>query len=165
MEKPIKGFEGLYSITDSGSVITHGGFRRIDGFLKLVMMNKYLAAQLMKDGHRRGYRVHRLVAEAFVANSSQKPFVNHINGNKLDNRAINLEWCTTSENHKHAFKMGLMNQKGEKNAYSKLTEEIVRKARKMRKEGMMYKDIAKKLGFSKGTIYDAVRGINWAHIN
>ena len=51
--------------------------------------------------------IHRIVAKCFIPNPENKMFVNHINGNKKDNRAINLEWCTKSENVRHAYKSGL----------------------------------------------------------
>lgn len=67
----------------------------------------YMYVNLSKNCIIKGYKVHRLVAEAFIPNSENKPQVNHIDGNKLNNNVNNLEWCTNSENQKHAFKNGM----------------------------------------------------------
>jgi hypothetical protein len=53
------------------------------------------------------YALHRLIAQTFIPNIENKPFVNHIDGNKLNNSVNNLEWCTCSENNLHNFKIGL----------------------------------------------------------
>lgn len=67
----------------------------------------YLRVQLWEHGKCEFVSIHRLIAVAFCANPCNKPFVNHINGNKQDNRAVNLEWVTQKENIAHAWDTGL----------------------------------------------------------
>lgn len=73
------------------------------------------------------YSVHRIVAETFIHKEIGKEFVNHIDGNKLNNKVENLEWCTQKENNQHAFKTGLMKNaiekaKGNKNRSIKIKQ-------------------------------------------
>lgn len=67
----------------------------------------YLRVSLLNNGHKITKSVHRLVADAFIKNPLNKPEINHIDGNKLNNRIDNLEWVTRSENEIHAFKTKL----------------------------------------------------------
>ncbi len=98
--RDVPGYEGLYQVSDRGQVFS---VRR----KKLRKLNDtgrgYLQVALAKDGQRTHPLVHRLVAEAFIPNLENKPQINHINGDKTDNRVENLEWCTMSENlfHRH----------------------------------------------------------------
>ena len=68
----------------------------------------YLRVSLCKGGIKKSYLLHKLVAETFIDNSGNKAQINHIDGNKFNNTTKNLEYCTQSENIKHAYKNGLM---------------------------------------------------------
>ena len=68
--------------------------------------DKYLIITL-NNKKKKTFKVHRLVAEAFISNPQNKPCVNHIDGNKQNNNVNNLEWVTRSENLLHAYKKGL----------------------------------------------------------
>ena len=69
----------------------------------------YLRLDISINGKRQYFYIHRAVAETFIPNPKNKPYVNHINGIKTDNRAKNLEWVTSKENTQHAVRIGLIN--------------------------------------------------------
>jgi hypothetical protein len=72
----------------------------------------YFESTLFKHNKPTWFRTHRIVAQAFCDNPDNKPEVNHIDGNKLNNCADNLEWCTSSENQLHAYRTGLQAASG-----------------------------------------------------
>lgn len=113
-----------YSLTASGKVYSHFSHR----FLNTVLdKNGYEKVRLIStDGKRHRYSVHRLMLENFQpVEGMQNLQVNHIDGNKQNNHINNLEWCTPSENIKHAFSLGLKTQQGEHNNQAKLAEQDV----------------------------------------
>jgi len=97
MEKEIKGYEGIYSISDTGSVYN----LKRKKFLKTTKTARYIVVSLNKNGVGKRHYVHRLVAEAFCDNPLRKPCVNHIDHNKENNNYTNLEWVTPKENRLH----------------------------------------------------------------
>lgn len=103
--KSIKGFEGLYSVTESGDVVSHKG--SIDKVLTGGHNGKYKTYSLRKDGVQTQHLGHRLVADAYLPNVCGLPQVNHIDGNKKNNAVANLEWVSAKANMKHSVENGL----------------------------------------------------------
>lgn len=91
----IKGYEEEYAISADGRVWS---FRRKIILRPEEVYNGYLRVALCVNKEIKHFRIHRLVAEAFIPNPDNKPQVNHINGNRKDNRVENLEWATAQEN-------------------------------------------------------------------
>jgi hypothetical protein len=97
-------YEGLYQVSNIGGVKS---IRRDKILTPKHNHDGYLRIQLWRKQNVVFISIHRLVAEVFIENPENKPFVNHINGIKSDNRVENLEWVTQSENINHAWKNGL----------------------------------------------------------
>ena len=98
------GFGEFYQISSYGRTRN----TKTGRILKPHVLRGYLRVTLYNGKIRKIYGVARLVALTFVSNYDNKQEVNHINGVKADNRTENLEWCTRSENMKHAAEVGLM---------------------------------------------------------
>lgn len=112
--KDIKEYEGIYQVSTLGRVrsldrLDFAGHQLTGALLSIcVSKNGYSVITLSKKGVMTQFRVHRLVAKSFLDNSENKPFVNHIDGNKQNNTLENLEWCTHQENMDHAYANGLV---------------------------------------------------------
>jgi hypothetical protein len=120
--KDIKGYEGLYQVSNFGNVKsmdneinvltrwgTYTNRSKKGKILKLLNNNGYRAVILSKHGKTKLELIHRLVGNAFIPNLLYKPQINHKDCNKSNNVYTNLEWCTPSENGIHAGKNGLLN--------------------------------------------------------
>ena len=110
--KPVKGYEMFYEVSDKGrirsldrvTVFKDGRIRKFYGkILECSTVNNsgYLTIGLHNNGNSKTFLVHRIVAEAFIKNPHLCNEVNHIDQNKLNNSANNLEWCTHRENVNH----------------------------------------------------------------
>jgi len=167
--KPVVGYEGLYSVSNFGNIRSEGVLRgTVSG--KLLKPQKwgrgYLYISLYKNQKPTTKKIHRLVLESFVGKRKKGIVSNHKNGNKQDNRLCNLEYCTVSQNGKHAFDTGLrISQKGEECGRAKLNEKDVIKIRKLYKTGKyMKKDIAEMFNITPTNVYSIVNKKSWKHV-
>lgn len=99
--RDIKDFEGLYQVSNTGQVRSLPRMGTKGGLLKLIPdKGGYLTVLLSKGNKQKRFRVHRLVAEAFLSNEEELPEVDHISGDKTDNRVANLQWISHVENNR-----------------------------------------------------------------
>jgi hypothetical protein len=165
--KKISVFGSEYEISSAGCI------RSVDKKISVVRRNNYkplifsVKGQLLKSnkskngyiyininsyGLKKRVLAHRLIAEAFIPNPLKKPYVNHINGVKHDNRVENIEWVTASENQIHAVKAGISKFRiGESHHNSKLTKELAASIRELAYTHSQ-SSIAKILHLGVGTI-------------
>lgn len=137
---------GEYTLFDDGEILSKD---------KQIMMPQKDAKGYLRIRLRYGnvdehgaatYKIHRLVAENFIPNPMGKPQVNHINGDKTDNRAENLEWVTNAENVRHAMENGLQDNT------SQQMNDLGGQIRTAIERGYVVKDIAELNGINEKTI-------------
>ncbi|HDX9078070.1 TPA: NUMOD4 motif-containing HNH endonuclease [Klebsiella oxytoca] len=160
MWKPVDGFVGHYEISNLGRVksLERQGVdgRRIRE--KILRPTKsqcpYLSVMLVRASSKKRVAVHRMVADAFVKNKFEHNVVNHIDGNKLNNHASNLEWCTHGHNVRHAI---------QQNLYEKNRHPI--QAERPDGTGYFFPSIlsAYKHGFTKTLIWACIHGKQITH--
>jgi hypothetical protein len=130
--RDVVGYEGWYKISSFGrvqsldkTIINCNGMKyEMKGRLLKPILSRYFWINLVKNTNRKRLSIHRLVAIAFIPNPECKPYVNHINGIKTDNRVVNLEWVTPQENDTHAS-INCLKASGERSGNSRLTYEII----------------------------------------
>lgn len=158
MQKELIGYPS-YSVSSDGKVYKNGTAVSLHpngrGYLKVFLIDT--------NGERKSRPVHRLVAEHFIDNPMTLPVVNHINGNKLDNRVENLEWVTFQENSQKFHENG--------SAEIKPVVKINPNTGKVKEVFISIATAAKCYGYDYRTFYDAVkrgcryRGFIWKHCN
>ena len=127
--KDIKGYEGRYQISNMGRVRS---VERVviwkdksekhykSRIMKTRQKQGYVSVCLFKDYKRQDFKVHRLVAETFIQNPNNLPFINHIDENKLNNKAVNLEWCSREYNNNYGQRNGKISMTQKKNKLLKM---------------------------------------------
>ena len=166
--KPIKGYVGVYEISNIGRV------KRINGGkISIKKLNpsieKYIFVGLSKNGIKKVTRVHVLVAEAFIPNPKKKPYINHIDNNPSNNKVSNLEWCTHLENMQHANRQGRLNvprigSRG-KNNFGGITKEKVLEIRKLwLLDKKPQREIASIYKVSRQTINNIINKKAWGYV-
>jgi hypothetical protein len=169
--KDVLGYEGYYAADEDGNIYRTERYGR--QICKKIALRKkrhgYLSAHLCRDAVRRDTAVHRLIWEAFNGPIPPNLQINHKNGERTDNRLSNLELCTVSGNALHKFRVnGYVKehypQPGTRNGSAKLTDDDVRKIRKLHAEGMIQREIGAIFGVSQVMIGKIVRRDNWQHV-
>lgn len=158
--KDICGYEGLYQVSTLGRVKS---FHRKNPVVLKPMFNHkgYLRVELSRCAVSELRSIHRLVMDAFNPNEGDLQ-INHIDGDKTNNRLENLEWCTGSDNVLHAFSLGLRESKiGEEHWNCKLTDEDVKEIKKIYVKGsrtLGSRALAMRYGVHPTTIQKIMRG-------
>ncbi len=167
--KDIEGQEGVYQVSNKGRIKS---FTRRVPFIRLGKPQTFIVkGQIMTpiiDPHgyqrimfkRRGYFIHRLVAQAFTPNPKNKPWINHKDFNPLNNHIENLEWVTAQENTNHMIKGGRFNK------VRKFTNEQILEIRRLYKKGVRGSGslaLSKKYGCNDKTIYKIVTWQTYKH--
>lgn len=150
--KEVKGYEGLYLVSDSGDVVS------VTRGLKIPQVNEdgYLRVQLCKGGVQKNYYVHRLVAEAFIENPQGLPIINHRDENKMNNVVDNLEWCTNLYNNTYGTRMErVANARKDKRTVAILQFDIDGKF--VRRWDGVYL-ACRELGVCKASVHRCIRG-------
>lgn len=179
--KDIEGYEGRYAVTDDGRVWSYPkktGNNRSGRWLKISYSGLYHKVGLYDENMVcRHLNLHRLLAQAYIPNPDNLPQVNHINGDKTDNRLENLEWVTASQNSQHKWDTGLaVASRATRLAAAKNISVANKKRRKfipaeiltiramVKSKNFSANQVAKCFKVSNGTINDIVHGKSYKEV-
>jgi len=149
-----------FSIDTLGIVRNESNGKTLKG-TSISKHNRYVKIHL-----RKFHSLSRLVAEHFIPNIEELPYVNHIDGDRYNNSVDNLEWCTQSHNMKHAYKTGLKSNHGMKNPFRKLDETDVRRIWALRNTSLTARQIRDRLRLdvSVACVKTVRSGKNWSSV-
>ena len=171
--KTVKGFEGLYDVSDSGEVRTYR--KQVKGrqvvcevaqklLSKCNDKNNYLQVCLRKDGRSLTKKIHRLVLETYVGLCPEGMECRHLDGNPKNNNLYNLSWGTHKENAQDMIAHG-KSTRGEKNPMAILDGLVIRRIRYLAKTtSMPHQQIADILGLKRRNVTKIINRKRWSHI-
>ena len=160
--KPVQGYEQRYLASYSGRIKSSSTDKVLAGG---VGGTGYWQVLLYNNGKRQCFKVHRLIAIAFIPNPKNYPVINHKDGNKLNNCVSNLEWCDMKHNNIHAYQTKLkLGPLGIKNGFCKLQEKDVIEIRQLRKQNKTLMEIAGIYNVSFQLISRISNNKNWKHL-
>ncbi len=175
--KDIPRYEEMYQVSTQGVVkalgrlinlTTHSYYKKEKLLTQFPDGRGYLHVKLYDgSGNPKSWTTHRLVALTYIPNLENKPQVNHIDGNKLNNNIDNLEWCTNEENMSHlaSLRRTRPSIQGENSKFSKTTTETVLNIRKDRDElNVSMKNLSLKYNVTIGNVWNIIYRKSWKHV-
>lgn len=155
----IEGTGGRYRVSDHGRVWSNVSNRLLRPTINAI------GYEVVGLGRGTIATVHRLVAAAFLDADHSRPWVNHINGVKTDNRAVNLEWCTPGENNSHAIKAGLRTMpSGAAHFRTSINEKQARVIMRCALLGLPHRFIAEQFGIGQRTVCSISLRRTWSSV-
>lgn len=163
--KDIEGYEGKYMISSLGNVLTLN-YKRTgkNKILKPVLLNMgYYVVGLCKNGKQKKHYIHRLIAQAFIPNPDNKPEIDHIDTNPLNNNINNLRWVTSKENSNNNFTKQHCSEKrktmiGVKHPKSKKIVQLTQNGEFI-KQWDSIMDVQRELNIQHSNIWKTINGI------
>lgn len=167
--KDIAGYEGRYAITDDGRVWSYGSKRWLKPALDGSNYKKVCLYTYETPKDYRNIKVHTLVANAFCEKREGAGEVNHIDGNKHNNAASNLEWVTSSENKAHAWSIGLRGGDDDglvqhHKSRRKFDRDAVITIRQMKEAGWSARQISKISGVNVTSVFKIANGKSYKEV-
>lgn len=165
---PVFGIEGCgYEVSNLGRVRSFRESPEGRVLVPLLRRDGRLSVKLNlheESKPRRHYSIHRIVAITFMCPIEGRDQINHIDGDPTNNRLDNLEWCTNTENQRHARETGLIDQHGPNSVLARFSAEQVRQIKRLRMNGATYARIREFYPMAKSTLSYILNGRTYRNV-